>query len=172
MERRILDETRRWLAAEAAGDEATARAAFGAAFARLPRLAPRPGFAERVAWAAVPAPRTRPALAEWGWKVALATSMALAGLAAGMAPLLRLLPVRVGALGGALQVANDAFSWLAGRTAEAFAALETLGRVGRALAVAASTPEAATALFASAAIGGLALYTLDHLLTPERRPIR
>lgn len=170
MDRRLRKEIDRWLAAEAAGDDTTAETAFGASFARLPRLAPRPGFAERVTWAAVPE-AVRPALGERGWKIALAVSMALAGLATAFLPALRLLPIGPGSLGGVLRAGNDALAWMAGRVADGVAVWDFLGQVGGAVAVAASTPEATAALFGSAIVSGLALYTLHRLLSLERRII-
>ena len=50
MNRNPHTELERWLAAEAAGDDAAAEEAFGALFEALPRLAPRVGFTERVVY--------------------------------------------------------------------------------------------------------------------------
>lgn len=170
MNRNRTYELEAWLAAEAAGDEDAADAAFGVLFARMPRLHPTPGFAGRVVRAAAPRPARAPAFEVWGGRLVLGASLALAGIALALLPALRGLPLDLPGLSGVLQAGNDTLSWIGGRLAAGIALWDFLARVGRAISVAAATPQAASALFGSATLSGLALYTLDRMLTLERRP--
>ncbi|HUP20416.1 MAG TPA: hypothetical protein VM778_10740 [Gemmatimonadota bacterium] len=163
-------EIESWLAAEAAGDETAAEAAFGAAFARMPRLHPAPGFAERVAWAAAPGTVGAPAWSVWGGRLALAASLAMAGLAAAFLPALRALPFDAPSLAGLLQAGVGVFAWVAERLAAGLAVWEFLARIGSAVSTAAATPQATSALIGSATLSALALYSLNRMLTLERRP--
>ena len=169
MDRNRTYEMEAWLAAETAGDEAAAEAAFGALFATLPHLHPTPGFAERVVRAALPEPARAPVMEVWGGRLALGASLALAGLAVALLPMLRALPVDPPGLTALLQGANDALAWMGGRLVAGFALWDVLARVGGAVSVAVATPQAASALLGSATLSGLALYTLDRMLTLERR---
>lgn len=169
MDRTLRKELERWLAAEAAGDETAAERAFGAVFARMPRLHPAPGFAERVVWAAAPGSVRRPVLELWGGRFALALSLSLAALAVGLLPSLSLLPVEAPSLAALLQAGNDLLSWFGGRLGAGLAVWSFLSRIGAAISIAIATPQAASALLGSATLSGLALYTLNRMLTPERR---
>lgn len=170
MDRKRTEDFRRWLTAEATGDETRAEASFEALFASWPRLAPRPGFAERVVWAVRPAAAASP-LAAWGWKLVLVASLALAGAATALWPLARLLPLRGPRLTSIIEAGPNALSWVAARVTDGVATWDLLARVGEAVATASTTPEAAAALAASAALGSIGLYVLHHLLTLERRMV-
>lgn len=170
MNRNRTYEMDAWLTAEAAGDEDAADAAFGAMFAGLPRLHPTPGFAGRVVRAAVPRPARAAALELWGGRLALGASLALAGIALALLPALRALPLDLPGISGVLQAGTETLAWIGGRLAAGIALWDFLATVGRAISVAAATPQAASALFGSATLSGLALYTLDRMLTLERRP--
>ena len=169
MDRMTRHEIESWLAAEAAGDEAAAEAAFGAAFARMPRLHPAPGFAERVAWAAAPVTAGAPAWPVWSARLGLGASLALAGLATAFLPVLRVLPFEAPSLGRLVQEGVGALAWVGDRLAAGLAVWEFLARIGNAVSTAAATPQAASALIGSATLSALALYTLNRMLTLERR---
>jgi hypothetical protein len=85
MMRRLQTDLKRWLAAEAVGDERRAEDAFGTLLASAPRLRPSAGFAERVLWAIQPAPAPHLALGAWWWKAAIVTAVTLVGVATGLA---------------------------------------------------------------------------------------
>jgi F0F1-type ATP synthase membrane subunit c/vacuolar-type H+-ATPase subunit K len=167
MSRNPHTELERWLAAEAAGDDFAAEEAFGAMFAAMPRLAPPPGFAERVIMAVDREPDT--GRATWLWKAALAAAVSLAGLATGLLPLLRWIPIRLPDVGDVVAAAARGLAWLDQWLRTAFDIWGTLARVGGAIGAAAQTPEIATAMMGSALVSALALYSLHHLLVYERR---
>jgi hypothetical protein len=156
----------RWLAAEAAGDDLAAEEAFRTLFEAMPRLAPLPGFAERVVMA-LHEPET--GRASWLWKAALAAAVALAGLAAGFLPLLRWIPVQVPGASDVVATAARGLAWLGRWLGAGLDIWESLARIGGAIGAAAQTPEIASAMIGSALISSLALYTLHHLLVYERR---
>lgn len=171
MDSKSLD---RWFAAEAANDDQEAEAAFGALLASVPRLTPGAGFTERVLWAALPAPAParRGFLAVWGWKVATLGALVLAGFSAALLPLARWLPVEAPSFGTVVKGWASALAWAAEWLDAGIAAWGFLARIGGALGTAAATPEIASALLATALVGGLALYSLNHLLAIERRTWR
>ncbi|MDX1661213.1 MAG: hypothetical protein R3326_05435 [Gemmatimonadota bacterium] len=170
---RLHTELNAWLKAEATGDDAGAEAAFGALVGSLPRMGPSPGFAERVVWAAVPAPATaHPAWVVWLTRGALAAALALAALATGLLPAaVRALP----ALPSPGQIAKglaDGLAWIGRRFEDGVAVWEFLGRIGEAMSLALGTPQAQAAVAGSAILSVIAFYTLHHLLTFERRTVR
>ena len=167
MSRNLHTDLERWLAAEAAGDDLAAEQAFGAAFAAMPRLTPPPGFTERVVMAFDREPDT--GRASWLWKAALAIAVALAGLATGLLPLLRWIPIRLPDVGDVLAAAARGLAWLGQWLGTALDVWGSLARIGGAIGTAAQTPEIATAMLGSALISALALYSLHHLLVYERR---
>lgn len=166
MDRRTNERIERWLAAETAGDEERAEAALAAAIGALPRFAPSPGFADGVMTAVAPAPSTR-------WesvaRVAAVLALALVGTAAGLLPMLGALPVRGPSLAAIAQTAVGATTWLGGWVSTGVDVWDALAGFGRALGVAASTPQVASGLAATVAVVSVAFYTLQRLLTPERR---
>jgi hypothetical protein len=166
MNRRLHTDLERWLAAEAAGDDAGAEDAFGALFAALPQLAPHPGFAERVVMELREPDSGR---VPWLWKAALAAAVSLAGLTAGLLPLVRWIPIDVPRLGEIVTAAVRGVTWLGNWLGAGLDVWEILARVGNAVGVAAATPEIATAMLGSALLTAAALYTLHHLLVYERR---
>ena len=109
MNRNPHTDLERWLAAEVAGDDLAAEEAFGAVFASMPRLAPPPGFTERVIMAFDREPDT--GRATWLWKAALAAAVALAGLATGLLPLVRWIPIRLPSVGDVFAAAVGGFEW-------------------------------------------------------------
>ena len=170
MNRNPHTELERWLAAEAAGDDVAAEEAFGALFEALPRLSPRAGFTERVVMTLRESQREpETGRATWVGKAALAAALALGGIAAGLLPLVRLLPIRIPSLGDVATAAARGIAWLGGWLGAGLDVWGTLARVGDAIGKAAATPEIATAMMGSALISALALYTLHHLLVYERR---
>jgi len=160
-----MDRIERWLAAEAAGDDFAAEEAFGTLFEGLPRLAPHPGFSERVVMALREPDTGR---ASWLWKAALAAAVALAGIAAGLLPLLRWLPIQAPSPAEVVAAAARGLAWLGRWLSAGLDIWETLARVGGAIGTAAQTPEIATAMMGSALVSAAALYTLHHLLVYER----
>ncbi|MDX1623852.1 MAG: hypothetical protein R3199_07705 [Gemmatimonadota bacterium] len=157
----------RWLRAEGADDD-RADQAFGSLMAAMPRLSPSAGFAERVMHAVSPA--SAPAFA-WGWKVALAAALTLAGLATALIPALRLVPVEPPRLATVAKALSDATGWVVEWIAGGLQVWDVMARVGQAVATAMATPEATAALVGSAILGSIALYTLNRLLTLERRMV-
>ncbi len=170
MTARIHDELNRWLTAEAADDAAAAETGFDALFLSVPRLEPRAGFTERVLWAVDPTPAPQPALAGWGWKAMTAAALALTAVAAGLLPLARWLPIGLPTFGTVLKASARGLAWVAEWLDAGLATWRFLTTIGQALGVAATTPEVATALMASALLGALSLYELNRLLAIERRP--
>lgn len=165
-----------WLAAEASDDTDQAEAALHALIVTLPRQTPRAGFSERVMWAVRPAPVARRRQVTVWAHAGIGAALALAGLVMALWPALR--PALRPAL-GALPTGGPLLSTLIGAGARAVTLAagwmdagvelwDILARTGNAIGVAATTPAISTALLASALIGALALYSLHHLLVPER----
>lgn len=165
---------KRWRAAEAAGREAEAEAAMAALLARVPRPAPLPGFAARVAaLAAEEAARRRAPAASplRPFAIAAALMLALGGLAALMS---RVAGPLAGSLSEQLTVATliDGLAaavtgtarWLAG----AFGVWEVLAEVGRAAATAAGTTPVLAGILVALALAALSLRLLSDLIATER----
>lgn len=167
--RRLQNDLKRWLAAEAAGDERQAEDAFGTLLASAPRLTPSAGFAERVLWAIQPAPAPQLALGAWWWKAAIVTALTLVGTATGLLPLLQWLPIDAPTFGEVLRTGADGLVWVGEWLAAGLAIWGLLARIGTALQVAVATPQVASLLLASMLIGVSALYSLNRLLAFERR---
>jgi len=161
-------ELDRWLTAEAAGDDARAESTLVMVLARLPRLAPLPGFADRVL-AAAPIAARRAAPVVWAWRYAIASALVTTGLAIFLLPALRWFPLDLPSFTEvvkALAVATGAVAqWLE----TGLAVWSFLLQFGRLVAVAIQAPEVAAGLAGSAFVSAAALYTLNHLLTLERR---
>lgn len=157
-----------WLTAEAAQDDVRAEAALARIFARMPRLAPLPGFADRVL-AATPFAARRAVPLLWAWRWSVATALALTGLAVGLLPALRWIPLDVPRFSEVVKAAALATGGIAEWLQTGIAVWAVLLRIGRLAAVAIQAPEVAAGLAGSALVGALALYTLNHLLTLERR---
>ena len=159
----------RWLAAESAGDDLAAEAAFGALFQALPRVSPSPGFAERVVMELREARREpETGRVTWVGKAALAIAVALAGVAAGFLPLLRRIPLDLPGPADILAAAAHGVAWIAGWLGAGLDVWGTLARISGAIGTAIATPQIATAMMGSAIVSALALYTLHHLLVHER----
>jgi hypothetical protein len=105
----------------------------------------------------------------WLWKAALAAAVSLAGLTAGLLPLVRWIPIDVPRPGEIVTAAVRGVTWLGNWLGAGLDVWETLALVGNAVGVAAATPEIATAMLGSALLSAAALYTLHHLLVYERR---
>jgi hypothetical protein len=165
----------RWLAAEAAGRLDDAEAALAALFAAVPRLAPPPGFAERVVLAVAPLSPAHPTRSTLGFRLAVAACLALVALAApsvaGLAGLaggwLAELSV-AGLLAGATAALVAAAGGVADVVAGAGAVWQDLARVGGWAAAAAATPVVATALAAGLATAVVAFRLLAGLFAHER----
>ena len=164
-------EIQHWLTAEAVGDETRAEAAFVAVLAQLPRFAPLPGFAERVLWA-TPIGARRAAPLVWGWHWAIAAALGITGVAVSLLPSLRWLPLETPRLSGVLKTGALAAAAVAEWLQGGLAVWAFLLRFGRWVAVAIQAPEIAASLVGSAVVGAAGLYTLNHLLTLERRSWR
>lgn len=170
-DRRLHRELTAWLTAEATGDDARAEAAFAAMIGGLPRLGPSAGFAERVVMAAAPATSVVPVWLTWLARGALAASIALVAMATGLVPALAT-AVGLPTLGGIAKTAANGLSWIGARFETGLEVWEFLGRIGEAISLGLRTPEAQAGLAGTVVLGTIALYTLHHLLTFERRPIR
>lgn len=169
--RRLHRELTAWLTAEATGDDARAEAAFAAMIGGLPRLGPAAGFAERVVGAAAPVTSVTPAWLTWLARGALAASIALVALATGLVPALAAV-IGLPSLGGIAKALAGGLSWIGDRFEAGLEVWEFLGRIGEAISLGLGTPEAQAGLAGTVILGAIALYTLHHLLTFERRPIR
>ena len=157
----------RWLEAEAREDVAEAEAALEAAFADLPRLAPRLGFAERVMFAFHP-PSSHLAWLWWGSRAATIGVLALVALAAALVPLERVL-LELPTPGTVVESVTRGITWVAGWLSAGLEVWNFMVRIGNAIGVAMTTPQIGTVLLASALIGAAALYELNRLLVLERR---
>ena len=161
-----------WLAAEAGDETVPADAALHALLATLPRQAPRAGFSERVLWAVRPAPMPRRRWAAVWAHAGIATAVGLAGLAVALWPALRstvgALPVRGQLLSALIATGTRAVTFAASWLDAGVEFWGVLAQTGNAIGVAATTPAIGMALLSSALIGAIALYSLHHLLVPER----
>ena len=167
--RKLQKDIRRWLAVEAEGRTDEAERAFAAAFAALPRLEPRAGFAERVMYGLQPAPMIQASeRLRWGWKVATGGALALVAVALGLAPLAGI-SVTLPSAGAVVDATTGGVTWLAGWLANGLEVWSFLVRIGNAVGVAIATPQIGAALLGTALIGAAALFELNRLLVPERR---
>ena len=170
MNRKLNNDIDRWLRAEKTGDRDQAESAFGALFTSFPRLSPTPGFAERVMWSIEPAPSIAlKAGLNWGWKMATAMALVLAGLSTAFLPAVRWLPLERPSITGILQTITQAIIGVAEWLEAGLATWAFLAGFSRTLAVVVATPQVAAALLLTALVGVVALYTLNHLLVFERR---
>ena len=162
-----------WLDAERRDVSGEAEAAFDALFKALPRLAPSPGFSERVILATQPVSKPHAAVVPmWGWRLGLAGSLMLAGAMIWLFPLLRLLPVRAPQVSDLAMLFAHGWAWIGRLFSGGLEMWAFLSRLGHTVGVVVTTPEMATALMAAALVGATALYTLNHLLVFERRTLR
>ncbi len=168
MKRKAYKEIERWLEAEARGETAEAETAFGAAFAALPRLEPRAGFAERVTYAFQPAPVRGFAWLTWGSRAATIGILALVALTMGLLPMARL-TFDFPAMGSILDAATSGITVAARWLSAGLELWSFMARIGNAIGVAMTTPQVGVTLLATALVGAAALYELNRLLIPERR---
>lgn len=167
--RKLRKDIDRWLAIEAEAEADEAEMAFGAAFAALPRLEPRAGFAERVMYALQPVPVVRTSeWLRWGWKAATGGALALVAVALGLVPLAGV-TVDLPSAGAVVDATTGGVTWLAAWLANGLELWSFLGRIGNAIGVVIATPQIGAALMATALIGAAALFELNRLLVPERR---
>jgi hypothetical protein len=165
---------RRWLAADAAGRDEAADAAFRAVVLELPRPLPPRDLAGRIARAAVRAPRAvrapaRPSI--WSRRparAAIVTSALLSGF--GVVYLLPavVMPLAARAFVLLIDWATRASVWLLQSVDAGLGFWEILGRLGRALGVVVATPQVGFGLLAFEVLGALALFTLHRLLAADR----
>jgi hypothetical protein len=156
MHRRRTPELEAWLAAEAADDDARAETTLAMVFARLPRLAPLPGFADRV-MAAAPVAARRVAPAVWAWRWAMAAALVTTGLAVGLVPALRWVPFDLPRFGDVIKTVASATGAVAGWLETGLEAWSFCIQLGRLVAVAIQTPEVAATLAASALVSAVGL---------------
>jgi len=169
------DPLARWLQAEREMDDAGAEAALFELFESVPRLAPSPGFSDRVMQRiAIPEPvLVKEHWIVWlfrspGFRLVLASCLITAVVALFFLPQMLLAVARVVTFGDMLElgVASvvDLGRWLgvAGRVGDWF--LTVLG----ALAVSLSSPDAIKAMAACLAVSGLSIAVLRELMTRDR----
>ena len=167
--RKLQKDIERWLTIEVEAGTDEAEMAFEVAFAALPRLEPRAGFAERVIYAFQPTPVVRPSeWLRWGWKAATGGALALVAIALGLVPLAGI-TVELPSAGAIVDTTTGGVSWLAGWLANGLEVWSFLVRIGNAIGLAIATPQIGAALMATALIGAAALFELNRLLVPERR---
>lgn len=170
MNRKLNNDIESWLRAERTGDRDQADFAFGALLASLPRLSPTPGFAERVMWSIQPAPSVALSTSlTWGWKMATALALVLAGLSTAFLPAVRWLPIGRPSFSGVFQTITQAMIGVAEWLETGLATWAFLAGFSRTLGVVVATPQVASAILVTALVGAVALYTLNHLLVFERR---
>jgi len=168
MNRRHHRELERWLVAEATDDDVRAESALTRVFARLPRLAPPPEFVDRV-MAAAPMAVRRATPMLWAWRWSIGAALVLMGLATGLLPALRWLPFDVPRLNDVVKAGAMTLGSVAEWLQAGLAVWAVFGQIGRLVGVTIQAPEVAAALAGSALVSTAALYTLNHLLTLERR---
>ncbi|MGH7570994.1 MAG: hypothetical protein ACREMK_04015 [Gemmatimonadota bacterium] len=168
MNRKLHKDIERWLEAEARGDAGEAEAAFGAAITALPRLEPRPGFAERVMYAFQPTPVRRFAWLSWGPKAATIGALALIAVTIGLLPVAGV-TFQVPSVGWVVDGVTGGIGWLAEWLTAGLEVWSFMVRIGNAIGVAMTTPQLGAALLAGALVSAAALYELNRLLVLERR---
>ena len=168
MNRRHNRELERWLVAEATDDDVRAESALTRVFARLPRLSPSPQFVDRVL-AVAPMAVRRATPMVWAWRWSIGGALVLTGLATGLLPALRWLPFDVPRLSDVVKAGATATGAVAEWLQTGLAVWAVFAQIGRLVGVAIQAPEVAAALVGSALVSAAALYTLNHLLTLERR---
>lgn len=160
-------EWRRWLNAEAGGDDETADTALGAVFRGVPRQAPRPDFADRVmrAVALERARRTR------RFAVAATAAIGMGALVTvGVVVALVVYGPRV--LLGAVDLTVEATLWAIAALDRGLDVWSLLAQVGRTAGAVIAAPEVITALAAVGLVGIGALYGLHRLLMLEQESSR
>ena len=169
------DPFARWLQAEREMDDAGAEAALLELFESVPRLAPAPGFADRV-MRRVAVPEPVPVREHWivwlfrspGFRLVLASCLLTAGIALLFLPQMLIAVARMVTFGDMLQlgVASvvDLGRWLgvAGRVGDWF--LTVLG----ALAVSLTSPAAVKVMAGCLAVSGMSIAVLRELMTRDR----
>ncbi|MGH7564732.1 MAG: hypothetical protein ACREK5_09965 [Gemmatimonadota bacterium] len=166
--RKLHKDIERWLEAETRGEAEEAEAAFGVAFAALPRLEPRPGFAERVMYAFQPAPVRGFAWLSWGPKAATIGALTLVAMAIGLLPVAGV-AFEAPSVGWVVDGVTGGITWLAQWLTAGLEVWSFMVRIGNAIGVAMTTPQLGAALLASALVSAAALYQLNRLLVLERR---
>lgn len=167
MKRKPYKNIERWLEAEARQETREAETAFGAAFAALPHLEPRAGFAERVMYAFRPAPVRGFEWLVWGSRAATIGVLALVAVALGLVPMAGL-SFDLPSTGSIMDAATSGITWMARWLSAGLELWSFMARIGNAIGVAMTTPQISAALLASALVGAVALYELHRLLILER----
>ena len=167
MTRELHTRLKRWLEAEIQDADAAADAALTSVFASSERLRPSPGFADRVLEAMAPVAARGFATSRLA-RIAIAASIALAGLAAAALPTVRYLPFDVPTVSGVVRTGVAGIAWVAEWFTTGVQVWDFLARIGLAFRAAAATPEVATALMATLTLGIMALYGLNRILALER----
>jgi hypothetical protein len=107
--------------------------------------------------------------AVWAWRWSIATALTLSGIAAWLLPTLRWVPFRLPTLSETVKAVAAATGAAAEWLQTGLAVWGALQKIGGLALVAVQTPEVAAGLAGSAVVSAAALYTLNHLLTFERR---
>lgn len=171
------DPLARWLQAEREADDALAEAALLELFESVPRLAPSPGFADRVLQK-VALPDTAPAPERFGWivwlfrspgfRLVLASCLLTLGVALLCLPQMLAAVARMVTVGDMLQlgVASvvDLGRWLGVVTRVSDWFLTVLG----ALAVSLTSPAAIKVMGGCLAVSGISIALLRELMTRDR----
>lgn len=155
-----------WLTAEAEGRDTEAEKALATLFARVGRLEPSPGFAERVLGELVPALQPRP----WGrWLRAGLAALILCWLLVGaLTPSLLAPASRLVSVAEILDGIGRALDWAARGLAGLGDLWSAVSGVAQAVATATGTLPLAVLLLAGLGIAGLALRALSDLMARER----
>jgi hypothetical protein len=163
-ERRFI----RWIEAERAGRDGDAEAMFHAVIRGMARLAPSPGFVDRVLVASGLVSAPDPWLARWWTRVLVGFGLGLAGLAVLSLPVSSLVLSSPSYLAPAVSLFASAGVSLMEWTRHAVIACAILANVGEALQLAVRTPQVLALIAASASVAMLALLVLGRLLaSPE-----
>lgn len=170
----LREAVSRWLGAERSEDEGRAEAALAAVFETLPPVAVSPALTGRIVQAAraatVGADRTalRP-----GWRrpAQIASGIGAGAVIAylGIRVLLPLLVTGFVKLVGGLL---DGVLWMSVGLSAGLDIWTMLARAGRLVGAALATPKVAVTLVVIEAVGGVALYLIQRLLTSEKESSR
>ncbi len=157
----------RWLEAERAGLDDLADESLAGLFRSVPRLRPRPGFADRVLRAGVPARRAAWTWTPWWMRAGIAFTLLLCGLAAAFIPVARLSPLIAVSWARVVPLCIDASVRILWWLQHGVAVWRAVAGVGRAGAVVLTTGPALAVLTANIALAIVLTGALKHLLSSE-----
>ncbi len=169
MDRDVERALHRWIAADQADLDAEADGAFRAVFQVMPRRAPRPGFANRVAVAVGTLVRPVGHSTPWSWsRRAAAAALAVIGTASMYFATVALAPIIARRLGALVSASARGFVWVVMHLESGLDLWAILAEAGRAIGAAIATSQVASGLVAIELVGVVALYALHRLLTLEK----